>query len=494
MRSGTTILMDFDRDHLGVIGVSGRGASLRIDGWRLVRRPDEIRSSEPGEIGAWLKRELGEGGISGGRVVLGAPRSEVVLKLITLPGGASLDAHELADVVRLQMLRQTAVAIEDAVLDYLPLDAEQASSDRQVLVGAIPGDRLAWRRRVLDAAGLKFGGLRLRASGIAELIGASTGSEDAPSLGVAIGPASVEFALIERGRLVFARTADLPAIGDDRAALASRIAVEAKRTAMSFRVAQQTPDVGAVIVLGDDGLARETSERCAEMLEVPSRTHLPTIQGIERLPGEAARALCPLVGLAIQDEHERPGLDFVNPRRAPDKMQAKRRIAMAAVLGVLLIGGAGYVARSVMLGSLSTELEGAAARATALRGEYLDALARDARAEHLEAWISAAPRWSGHVEQVSGLLPPPDAGPLDSITLSSDPGVAYSGGSGAPYPGTWASDSGARIAIEGRASSRGVSTALRERILEDGRYSISVRGADVADRFSIDLRPSGGAP
>ena len=486
--------MDFDREHLGVIGVSGSGASLRIDAWRLVQRPDALKAGEPEAIGAWLKTELEAGGLSGRRVVLGAPRSEVVLKLITLPGGAGLGAHELADVVRLQMLRQTAVAIEDAAIDYLPLDSTHASGDRQVLVGAIPGDRLAWRRDVLEAADLRLGGLRLRASGIAELIGASAGSEDAPVLGVAIGSASVEFALVERGRLVFARTADLPAQAGDAAALASRVAVEAKRTAMSFRVAQQTPDVGGVVVLGVDELAKETSRRCAELLEVPSRELLPEIGGIEALPGDVARALSPLVGLAIQEEHERPGLDFVNPRRAPDKMQAKRRLVMAAVLGALLIGGAGYVARSVLLGSLSSELEGAAARVSTLRGEYLDALARDARAEHLEAWIDAAPSWSGRLEQMGELLPPPEAGPLDSIVLSSDPAVTYASGSGNPYPGSWTRRANERISIEGRAGSREVSTALRERILEDGRYSMRVRGADVADRFSIDLRPSGGAP
>ena len=493
-RARATILMDFDRDHLGVIGVSGRGASLTIDAWRLVRRPDELRSGEPDAIGTWLRDELRACGIEGGRVLLGAPRSEVVLKLITLAGGATLEAHELTDVVRLQMLRQTALSIEDAVLDYVPMETPPGASDRKVLVGAIPGDRLAWRRRVLEGAGLRLGGLRLRASGIAELIGATAGAEDAPTLGVAIGPASVEFALVERGRLVFARTADLPPNGERGAALAARVAVEAKRTAMSFRVAQQTPDVGGVIVLGDDELARETSLRCAEMLEVPSLAMLPEIRGIDALPGDAARALCPLVGLAIQDERGRPGLDFANPRKAPDRLEGRRRAALVALLGLLVIAGGGYVARSITLGSLRAELDAVGSKAADLREAYLDALARDARAAHLEAWIDASPHWSEHVERVVELLPSPVEGPLDSIVMSSDPSVTYQPGSGAPYPGTWTSDPGERIALEGRAASRAVSTALRERVLEDGRYALRARGADVEDRYSIELRPSGEGP
>ena len=489
-----TILMDFDRDHLGVVGVSGRGAGVRIDGWRLVRRPDRVNAGEPEALGAWLKKELDDGGLGGGRVVLGAPRSEVVLKLLTVPGGKALDEHDLSDVVRLQMLRQTAVSIEDAVLDYLPLEDLGEGQDRQVLVGAIPGERLSWRRRVVESAGLKLGGLRLRASGIAELVGGATGSDDAPTLGVAAGPASVEFALVEHGRLVFARTADLPIAGESLDALASRIAVEAKRTAMSFRVAQQTPDVGAVVVLGDDDLARASSRRCAEELGVPSSTLLPRVEGLGALPGDVARALSPLVGLAIQDERGRTGLDFINPRRAPDRMEAKRRLALVGAFALLLIGGGGYVARSMTLGSLRNELDAARTRNTMLQGEYLDALAREARAEHLDAWIEGAPRWSAEIERVAALLPAPNAGPLDTLTCASDPRVSYATKGERPYPGTWSVDRGERILLDGRTGSRDVSTALRERVLADGHFDLSVRGADVADRYSIELRSSGETP
>ncbi len=486
--------MDFDRDHLGAIGVQGQGASARVSGWGLIKRPDSVQAGEPEALGRWLRLQLDEAGLGGGRVVIGAPRSEVVLKLLSVPGGRALDEHELANVVRLQMLRQTAVAIEDAVFDYVPFDVEGDSTDRQVLVGAIPGEKLAWRRRVVESAGLKLGGLRLRASGIAELVGSSAGAGDAPALGVGIGPASVEFALVEHGRLVFARTADLPEGERDVAALARRIAVEAKRTAMSFRVAQRTPDVGSVVVLGDDALARSVALRCAEVLEVPCTTLVPPIDGLAELPPEAARAMAPLVGLAIQDARGRPGLDFIHPRKAPDRMGTPRRAALLGVLAVLLIGGGGFIARSMTLRSLNAELEALSARSKALQSDYLDALARDARAEHLEAWIEASPQWSVQLEQVVALLPAPGEGPLDQLICASEPVVGYSGGSKAPYPGSWTSNSGERITLDGRSVSRDVSTALRERILADGRYGLSVRGADVADRFSIELRAEGGGP
>ncbi len=493
-RSETTILMDFDRDHFGAIGVLGHGASAHVSGWRLIKRPESVRADEPEALGRWLKGQLDEAGLGSGRVVIGAPRSEVVLKLLSVPGGRALDEHELAGVVRLQMLRQTAVAIEDAVLDYMAFDDEGEGADRRVLVGAIPGERLSWRRRVVESAGLKLTGLRLRASGIAELVGSAAGSGDAPALGIGIGFASVEFALVEHGRLVFARTADLPDSGEDAAALARRITVEAKRTAMSFRVAQRTPDVGSVVVLGDDALARGVARGCAEDLGVPSTTLVPPIRGLDALPAEAVRAMAPLVGLAIQDERGRPGLDFINPRREPDRNIGKRRAALLALLGVMLVGGGGYVVRASTLGSLNTELEAVRARSATLTTEYLDAMARDARAEHLEAWIDAAPEWSAELERVIGLLPAPEQGPLDALAGASNPEVRFTSGSGAPYPGVWTAATVERITLDGRVSSRRVSTELRERILAEGHFRLSVRGADVADRFSLELRAAGETP
>ena len=158
----------------------------------------------------------------------------------------------------------------------------------------------------------------------------------------------------------------------------------------------------------------------------------------------------------------------------------------------MLVFGVGFVARTMVLGSLETELENARSRAASLRTEYLDTLARDARSRHLESWVGAGVTWSDHVGELAGLLPAPGDGPLDSVSLASDPVVSFAKGSSTPYPGTWGSSGNARITLEGRASSREVSTGLRERVLADGRYALSVRGADVADRFSVELRPEGG--
>lgn len=491
-RSGTTILMDFDCDHLGAIGVQGHGSNARVSGWDLIRRPSGVDGGDAATLGSWLRERLEQAGLGTGRVVIAAPRSEVVLKLLSVPGGQALDEHELANVVRLQMQRQTAVSIEDAVFDYSPFDVAPGATDRQVLVGAIPGARLAWRRQVVENAGLKLGGLRLRASGIAELVGAAAEAGDAPALGIGIGPTSAEFALVEHGRLVFARTADLPEPDDDVERLARRIAVEAKRTAMSFRVAQRTPDVGTIVVLGDDELARQTARLCAADLEVPGTTLLPPIGGLSDLAPEVARAMAPLVGLAIQDERERVGLDFVNPRREPDRMSGVRRAVLLGMLAAIVAFGASFVARSSVLGSLEDDLDNARARAATLRKEYLDAMATDARAEHLSAWIEAGPEWSAYLGEVVGMLPSPGEGPLDAIALASEPGVTFTKGSSTPYPGAWSTTENGRIGLDGRASSREVSTALRERVLADGRYALTVRGADVADRFSIELRREGG--
>lgn len=492
MSADRIILIDLDRDALTAARVSVSADSARVEAWTSVRRPSSLDSDDADSVGVWLARALSDAGITGGRCVFAVPRSEVVLKLLGVPGGAALDEGEIVEIVRLQMLRQTAVAIENAVVDYVPLvaDAGQAG-ERTVLVGAIPGDRVEWRRGVAEAAGLKLAGVRLRAAGVAELAAGSRDADAGATLGISIGPASVELALCDRGDLVFARTVELGEPGKGGARAAARIAVEAKRTAMSLRVGPRTPEVGSVVVLGRDQLAKDVALACAEELGVPGAAVWPPIEGLDAPPAPDERALLPLVGLARRHKGGRAMLDFANPRRAPDRGAKRRQLALAGVFVLILLLGGGWLLGSRRLDALRGRLEAAVNASNEGKDEYLRAMVSDARARHLETWGSVDTDWLARLDEVLATMPGPDRALLDSVSGAAETGVSFSSGKSV-YPGKWSVEQRLAIDLTGTTSGPGVAVDLRARLLELGAYRVETRGPDVENAFAFELTTPGG--
>ncbi len=484
------IYIDLDHDALAVARIGARG----VDAWATARRPDSVKPDEPSSVGAWIAGVLDEAGIGRGRAVFAVARSEVVLKLLRLPGGESLDEGELAGVVHLQMARQTAVSIDDAVVDYVPLEGGEPESERLVLVGAIAGERVEWRRRLAEACGLKLAGVRLRAAGVAELVARTTEDASAPTLGVSVGPASVELALCERGELLFARTVELGEAAGNNARTAARVAVEAKRTAMSFRVAQRTPDIAGVVVLGRDELSRDVALACAEELGVPGESRWPDVRGLDDAAHEQQRALLPLAGMAARERSGRALMNFAEPRRAPDVGARRRQLALGGAFLAIAVVGAAWIFSRQHLDALQTRVDAANAALQDKQDEYLNALASDARANHIEWWRSEDVDWLAHIDRVGAGLPGPDSALLDTLTGSGESGVRFSTGASQPYPGRWAIDRRVTMDIAGRAGAPGVAVDLRARLLGMGDYHVETKGPDVDNTFAFELTTDRASP
>ncbi len=487
-----TVYIDLDHDTLAVARIGARV----VDRWATARRPESVRADDAAAVGAWIAGVLDESGVGRGRAVFAVARSEVVLKLLRLPGGDALDEGELANLVRLQIARQTAVSIDDAVVDYTPLESD-GGGERLVLVGAIPGERVEWRRRLAEACGMKLGGVRLRAAGVAELVASTRGEESAPTLGVSIGPESVELALCESGELVFARTVELGEAAGSVARTAVRVAVESKRTAMSFRVAQQTPDVGRVVVLGRDEASRHVALACAEELGVPGEAVWPDVVGLDGAEAAQERAVLALVGLARRERAGRALMNFAEPRKAPDKEARRRQLALAGVFLLIAVVGAAWVVSKRSLDGLEQRVEAAQGAAQESWDRYLGALAADARASHAERWAGEDTDWLAHIDRVGAELPGPDSALLDTLSGSADSEVRFAPGTDRPYPGRWSVEHRITMDVAGRAGAPGVPVGIRAALLEMGEYGVETKGPDVENAFAFELttdrsRPGGG--
>jgi len=452
-------------------------------------RPEGVSPEKPEELGVWVRQILDAAGINSRRAILAAARSEVVLKVLEFPGGGIADEAERCEVVRLQMARQLTMPITESVIDWLPMSDGGEESATSVLAGAIHVNRLGWYRQVADAAGLKPVGIQLSSGGITALTSASEGTV----LTVAPSLTGIEYVVASDHRVLFARSIDFPDISEqvpDAAAArerAERIAVEAKRTWMSYRVSQRAEDVHAVAVIGFGNKCEQVRLACSELMELPGIcVELPDrvkVRSAEAVSRNAA--VYPLIGLALRAAAREAGMDFLNPRTPPDKAARRRMVALAVIFALIVIAGAGYLVRDQKLRSLGTLESELKEERTRLQGKYLEFLGDFARAEHLERWNAMDPEYLGHIGWLSDHLPDPRNAQADRMALAMAGEVRYTG---TTFPGgAWTDPARLVIAVSGRVRGREVTLALRDRLLKTGPYVVANRGADVADRYDFEL-------
>jgi len=506
---GAVLAIELDEQRFEAVeGVVSRGSvqvRQRISG----QRPEGVDPSDTSAYGTWLRTALAEAGVHRVRAIIALPRDAVVLKSIHFPGmraqeaGPSGSAGDLAGMVRLQMARQLTMTLEGTSIDFVPIRDEEgtdsSAAGANVLAGALPGDRLSWIRSVCRSARLRISQIDLLSAGSAALLADVSQRRGGAVLGVWLGHAAVEFVVVLDGRLVFSRAAEIES-GMDAEALASRVTVEAKRTWMSYRLGRDTGEIDSLVVLGQDDLARAVGARCGEALEM-SWEVLGLTERVESAAvldqADRARA-APLIGLLVQAGAGARGLDFAHPRRGPDPGAVIRQRSLAAALILLLVVGPAWVHLSGRLSALESRRSSARDEAAGVQKEYIAFLRDQARLEHLRRWTGTRADWLAHLRYINSLAPEPGQILLDQVRASLTASVEFEprSSSGRRYydGGRWRTGQQVAISISGGARDRHVSSDLRGRLVESGVYDVLSRGADVEDRFDLELVSSESAP
>ncbi|MCL4222517.1 MAG: hypothetical protein KJZ65_14245 [Phycisphaerales bacterium] len=490
---GTYLLIDLSRDGMAAAAVKAGPGRLMVQRVGTATRSNV--SSAPEEVGPWLRQALREAGISTTRAIFAAPRGDVVLKVLELPTVGIQSEAEICEAVRLQMSRQLTMPIEDSIIDSVTLEAGDDARVTNVLVGAIHRERVVWYREVARHAGLKLTGVRLRSGGIARL----TSGLEGPVLIIAGGMETTDYVVADRGRVLFARSVELkhaipevaiPLLREEGSEpepdLAQRTAVEAKRTWMSYRVSQRAEDVRAILVMGCGSAAGDVCDRCSALLDLPARClELPeTVKVHPRVDADALGTYLPLIGLGVPTQSA-GGLDFLNPRRPPDLGARRRQMVLAGILGLIVVGGAGYLYRQDRLDALNAVKAARQSQLDDLAGEYRRYLVERARAENVRRWNAMDADWIGHLSWLSERLPDPRSSLADRVNMAMTGEVKYEGRS---FPGgEWTSQSRVAIDVSGKVNDRSIALTLRERLLEAGLFTVVNRGPDVADRYDYEL-------
>ena len=498
LRGSTTLVLCPEPLGVSAVVVAVRRGVARVERTVTADRPDSVDPSEPIALGSWIRTVLDGSGVRTRRTVLALPRGHVVLKRVAVP--PALRPDEVPGAARLALLRAQAVPVQDVAFDCVPPPEPEGDdpppSERTVLAGALPADRLRFVRELAQAAGLKLVGVRLRAQGTAELVRRATpaGASAAPTLAIVTGPGWGEFVLVEHGELHLVREADiardLSVEQSDRA-----VAVEAARTVL---LRAGTPRVA---VLGDEGDRASLAEACAsaterpaEVLEPPDTLWAGTSETLSAAPGTIGR-LAPLAGLALAEDAGRPGLDFLNPTRPPDPRSAVRRAAMlgAALIGIVAAGG--WLLAQRELDALQARVSAVRQQKNELDTQVVTYFREDARLRHAQRWAEGDPDWLAHLATVRAMLPPGDQGVLDALGGSVEASAVFRPTrSNSYHEGRWSVSRTVRLDLEGRVRERAVANALRERLIASGVYRLTTQGADTPDRFSFVLMTPEGVP
>ncbi|MGQ0627488.1 MAG: hypothetical protein ACT4PL_05230 [Phycisphaerales bacterium] len=515
--SSPQLAMLFDGERLLAVVASGSATRLSVRSVVVAQRPDGVDPANPQSVGEWVGAELDHRALrasAGSGVILVLPKTDVVLRRLTLPPG--LTAAEEPGAVRLAMMRHVPFAAETASVDYLRNGAANPDGGTEVLTASMSEARLSFYSTMARHAGMRVRRIAPGTAGAARLLGLTEGAGEPGAalltlLSTRGGVGGCEFLVVRRGpgagELLFSRGADVPALGGtasaDQATFTEAVLVEAKRTYLAYRMSQGATEVGRVLVLGAgerDEFTAEIARRIGRHLELPGLA--AALPGAVELAREVALAdaveAVHLLGALHESASDVPTLDLHNPRKPPDARARTQRLAVFAGLGVVCVG---VVATMLARGSLDarrTERDRLKQEfAQRIAPEHAKYLRAKLRAEHIDRTLSARMDWVAHLRVLSEQMPAPKDALLDAVVADSDARVEFVWPKGVARTlsaGRWTPRLVGTLDVTGVTKQQQTANRFRERFEQDVRYQIATKGADVPNRFDYRISTTSAHP
>lgn len=501
----STIVLDLEADRVLAAEVSiARGRA------RVVRAFESSMPEgfgEPGQadqLGAWIRERLDEAGMKSRSVVIAATRAEVLVKRLDVSAG-SLSAHERHQMVHLQMSKQASLGAGTSVVDYvvgdaltIPDDEERGDGRRPgggaeagfVVASAMPAERVSMRTETARAAGLKLAGIRLRTAGVRALVSDELDA-DRPTLLANPSVGSVELLMLVGGQVVSSRSVaiDLPCPGSDESAYAERVAVEASRTLVSFRVMDHGGEIERSIVLAGGGVGSALTRAIGERLGLPAQSLDPAtlVEFGDSVSPRLYPALAPLAGLLLCGPRGIRAHDFANPTRPPDTRAALRQGVLAAMLVLIVLGGAGYVLGLRAINDAERDRARAKDAYESAVQKYVETQLAGARLGHIRAWSDDTMNWPAHLETIVGAMPDAESVALGQVAVRLGSTPRFESGKQLSNADAWSAARLMSVSLGGVARDRAHIAELRQRLLDTGLYTVSSQGPEVEDRFAIQV-------
>ena len=461
-----------------------------IDAAFEVEVPSEVDVSQGDSVGRWLKSVLSSRGIRTKKMWALLDRTDGVVKPLHFPQIEDPDV-DLPGMVRLQMARQLTIPLDEAVVDY-SISMPSDDGGCVVLAGAVPASRIQWWRQVAKASGHSLGGIGIPGVALAALAADhELGTENA-TLVVYIGCGQLDITVCRHRRVLFTRSVPLASAdetGNDQQ-LIKKILTEVRRSWTSYRLSHGSVEVGSVLVLSRHPLAERIAESCAEAMSIPGMaiSNPRALDFSEPDGGEGAAdeaeifgSVALLLGGVPLTLHDTDAvLNFASARRAPDRGQRVRQLAMLGVLALILILGSvlTHGLRDVrQLRSDVAELRDFAREAEA---NALDATLALARAEHVRAWQGGSVDWLAHFDRIIRSFPGVEVALFDRISGSAEVRIEYArAGARRPFDvNRLGRQTVVQIDLTGRSRDRQTAEAIRGAYVSEALYRTSPVGDD----------------
>ncbi len=435
--------------------------------------PPEADLTDPSVLGAGIGKALRSLRLKPGAVVMGVPRTKLILRTINVP--VIDDIRELASVIHFQINKDLPFRSEEAVIDFKirgeasmtsPLEepptgvemtgglGSPASSKMEVLVAAVQKAVVSFAESVAEAAGVQLSGLGLRAYANARCLEASGVAPPGETVAfVSLGPSEAHIDVIRGDTLLFSRGATIKAGGqcppsvDGGAHPAARGAerpeaseagspnsfvesacIEVVRTLHSSAGLFPDSPIARILTAGASGFEEGMASALASRFPVPCGVFDPST--LPELPFDSvrhARGAVSAIGLAMgaADPAGLP-LNFLDPKKpAVERNLVRRRVLIslttaAALFLILVVARVRMVSKRL---AISSEIQAELVEAEKKRSIYR---AMRQQAVTVNDWLKGSRDWLDHYAYLSAVLPPAEDLFVSSLTISGQGAIRLS--------------------------------------------------------------------
>lgn len=366
--------------------------------WRLQRDSNSPADRDPLQLGLWLEEQWNRNQIPKSAVYVAVPRRQVVLKSFQQ---SVVQGVPLAETVLLQAESRYPMQMDQLVVDFVQLPSIQSENERIVLTGSIAKPIVNAIETTLDIAGLKLQGVGVGELGLGML--AHETDEHKFELSVLADEVGLEFVASRSGAVFLAQSLRMPLGESERNESIGKLIehFESKIKDLGF------PVPTCVCLYGSHSAA----------VEAIFASRFPNVIRGAIKERDSIR----LQGLASIFNEPSANLNFLNPRKPPDRNANRRK----KILRFALVAGAVMVAVSAWVFKIHTDLDKQLAKLNAQHAELRTQLEGTeptlTAAQQISRWDESRVKWSGELDTLVKQLGSNERCFLKRIQLDSLP-------------------------------------------------------------------------
>ena len=304
----------------------------------ILKRLDEMESLS----GEGLLKACGVSGLRGVSVIACLPRQMVNVRLLDLPSG---DPREIADMVDLQIARQTPYSREEIVYDYRLINSERDGYTRVMLVIAQSG-QVRQRVRLIEDAGFVVDMISVSTDG---WLGAMQGTEaptgdDANQVAYFDLDATYgDLLVLQRGLPLFSRSISVGArdLAADREKQEERLVQELGRALETCRNETAAGSIDRIVISGAAARLPGLVERLQDGLKMKVVASMGPVrvEGVAEDPLLKEFSITGLLGAASMPDRLQINLmpDSVSLRKAVATKARQMSTAAILVMAILAL-------------------------------------------------------------------------------------------------------------------------------------------------------------